>query len=191
MHSGIFWNILHAYCMYSGIFRNILHASRNILEHSRTFYNILEHSGTFWNNLEHSGTFWNILEHSGTFWNILEHSSCILEHSSTFCMHSGQGMHTDRIHLHYILFPVLYSFVLSCTVLYCLVLSGTDSVCVHSLDWVIGTHTDRQTLGLVGLRLRSQKVALHLYLAHSCVCVCVCVLFQLYQTITRISWSQW
>ncbi len=67
MHSGTFWNILHAFC-------NILEHSACILEHSGTF---CMHSGTFcnilhafWNNLEHSGTFWNILKHSGTFWNI-------------------------------------------------------------------------------------------------------------------------
>ena len=32
-----------------------------------------------------------------------------------------------------------------------------NSVCVHSLEFQNGTQTDTQTLGLVGLRLRSQK----------------------------------
>ena len=49
-------------CMHSGTFWNILHA----------FWNILELSGTF---CMHSGTFWNFLH---AFWNILEHSTCTL-----------------------------------------------------------------------------------------------------------------
>ena len=79
MHSGTFWNFLHA-------FFNILEHFACILEHSGTFCMV---SGTFWNFLQHSGTFcmhsvtfWNIL-HSfwdilHAFWNILEHSAIIL-----------------------------------------------------------------------------------------------------------------
>ena len=125
----------------------------------------------FWNILEHSGTFWNILH---AFINILEHSACILEHSGTFWNildHLQYGLwfsnnkECTQMELYWIAFPflyclvlfctvlycfvlfctVLYCIVLYCTVLYCLVLSCTDSVCVHSLEFVNGTHTDRQT----------------------------------------------
>ena len=59
MHSGTFWNFLHAFwniLHHSGTFWNILHAHWNILELSAC---ILKHSGTF---CMHSGTFWNILD---------------------------------------------------------------------------------------------------------------------------------
>ena len=76
----------------------------------------------------HSVTFWNILH---AFWNILELSACILEHSGTFCMHSET------------LWNILD------------VVEG----CIKVYFQVDHTHTDRRTdrhtLGLVELRLRS------------------------------------
>ena len=88
---------------------------------------ILEHTACI---LEHTAC---TLEYSACILEhsacILEHSGCILKHSETFCLHSGTiCMHSATF------WNILHH---SCTVLYCLVLSCT--------------------LGLVGLRLRSQK----------------------------------
>ena len=103
----------------------------------------------------HSGTFWNILEHSETFWNI---------YNMGFDLVITRNAHRwNCIELHFLSCTVLYCFVLFCTVLYCivlyctvlycLVLSCTDSVCVHSLDWVIELRrTDRRTDGQTDIR---------------------------------------
>ena len=99
LHSGTFWNFLHA-------FWDILEHSECILN---AFLKILEHSGTFWNILEHSGIFWNILDHSGRFWKILD------------------------------------------------VIEGCRKVDFQVDDGHTHGQTDRHTLGLVELRLRSQK----------------------------------
>ena len=62
MHSGIVWNILHA-------FWNILHAFWNILHAILSAFWIILHA--FWNSPEHSRTFWNSPEHSGTVQNVI------------------------------------------------------------------------------------------------------------------------
>ncbi len=73
----------------------------------------------------------NILENSGTFLNFLEHSLTffdILEHSRTFWNILEQS---GTVH-YYI-------------------------ECCKKVEFQLGGHTHTQTLGLVGLRLRSQK----------------------------------
>ena len=73
------------------------------------------------------------------YWNILEHSAVLLQHSACILEHSGKHMW-------------LHVWLLSCTVLYCLVMSCTGSVCVHSLEFQLGTQTDRRTDGQTNIR---------------------------------------
>ena len=70
-HSAFIFKHPGTFCMHSGIFWNILHAFCNILEH---FACILEYSWTF---CMHSGTLWNILQ---AFCNILGE---LLSHTRT------------------------------------------------------------------------------------------------------------
>ena len=89
--------------------------------------------------------FWNILEHSAC---ILEHSACILELSACIVELSACILeHSGTFWKAYVTACKLtYSFALHLfPVLYCLVLSCIDSVCVHSFELVIATRTDGQT----------------------------------------------
>ena len=82
----------------------------------------------------HSGTFWYILEDSAY---ILELSACILEHSAFILEHSAFILEHSAFILEH------SAYILE------------HSVCI--LTNCPQTHT--QTLGLVGLRLRSQKAS--------------------------------
>ena len=95
---------------------------------------ILEHSVTFY---MHSGLF---CMHSGTFY---MHSGSFCMHSGTFCMHSG------------IFWNILHSFWTIHEHSACIldIVEG----CRKAYFQIDHTQTDRHTLGLVGLRLHSQK----------------------------------
>ena len=166
---------MHA-CRYaecSRTFQNVLECMQNVPEYSRTckfmdlhaFRNILEHPGTFCMHsgtfcmlsgtfcmysgtfCMHSRTFWNILH---AFWNILEHSSYILEHFACILEHSASILEHSAC-----------------------ILEHSGTFCMHSDQLTTDTHT----LGLVGLRLRSQKYVVSIQLTMSLQRVSICDLF--------------